>query len=108
MSLQSPFQATAHILAEPSNMSDEVRIIATDSGRLTANDRQVLLLAAEELEHAYKLLIATQAALIESQQQRLALNDALMDARRRQFTPQAFPSLSTGWLTFAPHPPMQL
>lgn len=62
---------------------EELRIIAQDAdARLSAIDRQIIARAADEMEHYLRLLIVTQAELIESQQRRIATNDQLMAARK--------------------------
>lgn len=53
---------------------EELRVMAKDGGHLTLQDRQVIARAAEIVEEMTK----TQAALIESQAMRIALNDRLL------------------------------
>lgn len=61
---------------------EELRILARDGGRLDSDDRRLLALAAEQHESLARQLIAVQAALIESQQQRIALNEQLLELRK--------------------------
>jgi hypothetical protein len=62
---------------------DELRIIAKDGGRLDPTDRAVIARGADELETVYRLLISTQAALIEAQQRQIATNERLIELTRR-------------------------
>lgn len=66
---------------------DELRIIARDGGPLTAADRALIARAADEIEGLGRALVLTQVRLIESQQHRIALNDALLEARRPRPVP---------------------
>lgn len=77
---------------------DELRIIAKDCTGLKGNDRAVIARAADEMEQTLRVLIATNAALIESQQRRIALNDQLLDMKRSNKTFPRFPAISTGWM----------
>lgn len=63
---------------------DELRIIATERGPLAPTDRALIKQAADDFELLAKQLIRTQAELIESQAQRIALNERLIEARRRE------------------------
>lgn len=75
---------------------DGLRIIASDTRGLSAVDRECLRCAAEEMEWLHKHLVATQEALIISQQHRIALNERLLDFTKRE--PYVFPKLSSGWM----------
>lgn len=61
---------------------EELRILAKDGGRLTALDRELLARAADELEYACRELIASQQAVIESQQQRIATTERLIELQK--------------------------
>lgn len=63
--------------------SEELRIIAKDGGKLSASDCALIALAADELEHTQLLLIHTQAAMIEALARQIAVNEQLIEARRR-------------------------
>ena len=65
-----------------SDTLDELRIIASDGGTLSKADCAVLNRAADELENAYRMLISTQAALIESQARRLALRERVLESKQ--------------------------
>lgn len=60
---------------------DELRIIAGEPRVLDKSDRAALLAAADELEHAHKLLLAVNAQLIEANGHRIALTEQLDIAR---------------------------
>lgn len=66
-----------------SDTFDELRIIAKDARGLASDDRAVIVRAADELEHAWRTLVATQAQLIEQQHRRIAVNEQLITARQR-------------------------
>lgn len=82
-------------------MSDtvgELRIIAKDNSRLSAQDREAMNRAADELEQAHRALHATNGALFEANQHRVALNDQIKDLKRQGANPPKFPSVSSGWM----------
>lgn len=71
-----------------SDTFEQLRIIASDGGRLDTADRVLIAHAADELENVCRLLLVMQAELIESQQRRLALNERLIELQRlAPFTP---------------------
>lgn len=74
---------------------DILRIIAQDGGRLDSADRARIAEAAEEFERTHRMLVQTQAALIEANAHRIALNEALL-AHKARAKPM---SMSTGWVT---------
>lgn len=62
--------------------TDELRILAKDGGRLSAEDCRMLARAADEYEVLVKTLVQTQAQLIEAQQRQIAANEQLLELRR--------------------------
>jgi hypothetical protein len=83
-----------------SDIFDELRIIAKDARGLPTTDREVLVRAADELENAYRMLVSTQACLIESQARQIALNDALLGIKRAANPPGVRFSGVFGWVVF--------
>lgn len=79
--IESSFATINRVINEPSNSSDLLRIIA---GELKGQDRQSVLLAAEELELAQRVLTATSLELIETRQRLIAVNERLIEERRAQ------------------------
>lgn len=69
---------------EMSDVFDELRIIATERGPLSGADRATIKQAADDFELLANQLVRTQAELIESQAQHIALNERLSEARRRE------------------------
>lgn len=75
---------------------DEVRIIAIDAP-LKSADRAMLCQAADEFAILARDYLIMQSQLIESQAQRIALNDQLIEIRRKK--PQSNKwSYSSGWM----------
>jgi SAM-dependent MidA family methyltransferase len=72
---------------------DILRIIARDGGRLDSADRAAIAEAANEFEQMQRQLLATHAALIEANAQRIALAERLAECER----PKPL-SMSTGWV----------
>lgn len=70
-----------------SDTFDELRIIATEANGLPQADRAIIAQAAEEYENLQRTLIATSAALIESQARQIAMNDRLIEIKRREVLP---------------------
>jgi hypothetical protein len=64
-------------------ISDYLRIIARDGGRLDIADRAAIALAADELEQAWRATIEVQRALIAANEHRIALNDQLRETRAK-------------------------
>jgi hypothetical protein len=81
-----------------SDTFEELRIIATERGALSSHDRNLLRIAADEMETVYKVLMATQGKLIESQQQRIALNERLLEAKRGVPETNMLAGYSSGWI----------
>lgn len=77
------------------DLADELRIIAhdhiRDRKRLDMHDCLMLFRAAEIVD----MVEATQAALIESQQQRIATNDRLLHLMRERMTKTLAPITAT-------------
>ena len=67
-----------------SDLFDELRIIAKDGGRLSTDDRAKIAQAADDYEAMARALIATQAALIEANNHRIAMQESMLEARRKQ------------------------
>ena len=76
-----------------SDLSDELRIIATESGRLSGADRAVIIQAAEYLEETQRVLVQAQRELIEANARRMAATERLLE-----LNPPSW-SISSGWLT---------
>jgi len=81
------------------DIATELRIIARDTRSMSTPDRSVICEAANLVEQ----LVATQEKLIESQAQRIALNERLLSvigARQKQlFTPISGNFVYKGWVT---------
>src|SRR5262249_42941903 len=79
--VQSVSRDASELCATPmTDTFDELRIIAKDGGRLSTTDRDVIRRAADELQQVSRLLVSTQAALIEAQQRQIATNERLLQA----------------------------
>ena len=77
--------------------ADELRIIAKDGGRLSLVDRQIIAGAADTIDHLARLLVETQAELIEAQAKRIAMHERLADQNRQPACILSQPlSMSTG------------
>jgi hypothetical protein len=81
--------------------ADELRIIATETGRLSVADRATIASAANDLEAAINRAIELDAKLLEANAHRVALADQLT-AERSKTAKAAAPvglswSMSTGW-----------
>jgi hypothetical protein len=76
--------------------ADNLRIIATETGRLSASDRAAIASAAEELEMAILARLQSDVKVLELNAQRIALNDRLKETRRQidalSALPRAAPS----------------
>lgn len=95
---------------QQSDSFDELRIIAKDACGLDGNDRDIIRLAADEIEQLYHLLSQTQAQLIETQRHEIAVGERLLAAMKREQelvaalkapkfdAPQLMGSMSSGWL----------
>jgi hypothetical protein len=79
---QSPFVTTAHVLNEASNSFDVLRIIAKDTRGLGSAERESIRQAADELEDAQRRLIKVYFDLQQTQQQLIAVNEQLIEARK--------------------------
>lgn len=73
------------------DLSDELRIIATET-RLASADRARIVEAAEQFEQMQSALISTNQALIECNAQRVAATERLMELKPRPW------SISSGWI----------
>lgn len=80
--------------------ADELRIIATETGRLSASDRAAIARAANDLEEAINRAISLDARLLEANAHRVALTDQLAAERGKiaQAEPAQPWSMGTGWL----------
>ncbi len=79
---ESPYVTTSRIINEPSNLSDDLRIIADSGTRLDTPTRAIIRQAAELLDESQRMIINTNARLIETQRQWLATNEQLIEARK--------------------------
>jgi hypothetical protein len=81
--------------------ADELRIIATETGRLSATDRATIARAANDLETAINRAISLDRQLLEANAHRVALNDQLIAERRKATAVDGASSLpwsmGTGW-----------
>ncbi len=88
--------------------ASELRIIARDGASLSSADKIVLERAATELDNLLRLCVLLSSELAESQQHRLALQEAVAEYRRKEQSQQKpSMSLSTGWMTVVPRAPYQ-
>lgn len=76
---------------------DVLRIIARDGGRLDSAVRAEIAAAASEFEHTQRLLLETQAQLIEANAHRIAMNEALLVRKRAEANAKPM-SMSSGWV----------
>ena len=83
----SPFIVTSAILAEHSNAFDELRILAKDEPQLSAESRETIRNAADELEAAQRSLVLCHAELIETRNRLIASNDQMISLRKKLITP---------------------
>lgn len=69
-----------HIAEELANpeICAQLRIIAADDKKLTAPDRSLLVLAANELEIAYRQLLVDNQALVEALRHAAALQERIV------------------------------
>ena len=83
------------------DLSDDLRIIATETGRLSVSDRATIAQAANDLEFMIHHANLLNAQLLEANAHRVALQDQLT-AERRKGTAAAPAGLSwsmtTGWV----------
>jgi hypothetical protein len=82
-------------------LSEELRIIATETGRLSAVDRATIARAANDLEAAINRSISLDRQLLEANAHKVALTDQLADERRKAAgaVPAPLPwSMRTGWI----------
>lgn len=90
------------------DLPDELRIIARDGGRLDMADRARISEAADEVEATQRELVRTNLAPIESNAQRIALNEKLLETLRRRDSQKVQPfTMSSGWLTLTVNPPQE-
>ena len=83
------------------DLPDELRIIATESGRLSTADRAAIARAANDLEAAVNRAIMLNRELLEANAHRVALQDQLTGERRKAAAmAPAGPSwsMTTGWV----------
>lgn len=83
MKHESPFAKINGIISEPSSALDDLRIIASNGGRLDGPTRAIISDAADELEATQKLLLSTQASLIEAHARLIATNDRLIELLKK-------------------------
>lgn len=76
---------------------DVLRIIARDGGRLDSAVRAEIAEAANEFERTQRMLLETQAQLIEANAHRIAMNEALLVRKRSEANAKPL-SMSTGWV----------
>lgn len=94
-----------------SDTPDILKIIASETARLTPDDRAAIARAAEELEMSNKQAYLANVALVECRQQIIALNDRIIQLtaelqRNRQSVQaeKAQPwSMGSGWLEVRPN-----
>jgi hypothetical protein len=72
----------------------ELRVIAADAGKLTANDREILKRGADELELAQCTVSTIYAQLLEAKQQLAAAQQRIKDANVP--TTYVFPFVAMG------------
>lgn len=75
------------------DLSEHLRIIARDGGRLDQADRARIAEAAEQFEQMQSALIATNQALIECNAHRLAATERLLELQ-----PRPLFEMSSGWI----------
>ena len=83
------------------DLADELRIIATETGRLSVSDRATIARAADDLEAAINRAIMLDRELLEANAHRVALQDQLTAERRKAvIAGSAAPSwsMTTGWV----------
>lgn len=73
------------------DLSDELRVIASDKVMPSSGDFDLMVCAADELDDLHRRLLATQEALIESQGKRIAQYDRLHELKRKQEQPVPMP-----------------
>ena len=79
---ESPYVSMSNLLNEHEFSFDVLRIIAKDRHALTSEDREHMLIAADQLEASYRNIFIVAEKLAEAKQQNQALSDALMEARK--------------------------
>ncbi len=79
--MESPFLTTQAILAEPFDAVSGLRIIAKDNRSLSRVDRETLIIAAEELDQAYRMYAVLHGELVTTRQQLAAVSEQLRGAR---------------------------
>jgi hypothetical protein len=82
----SPYETTARVLSEPSNLCDDLVIIAGETGRLHGAQRAVIRHAADELLEAQNALVSLGLRLRKTMAQLIAANEQLLEMRRREQT----------------------
>jgi len=102
---ESAFTAIARVIGEPANGFDNLRIIAKDTARTMAVDRETIRSAADELEASQRAHLATHRQLIETQQKLIAVNERLLESERQLLAvkkPVTAPfeklQMSSGWV----------
>lgn len=73
--------------------SNDLRIIATEPGRLSRDDRATIIQAAEYFEETQRALVQAQRELIEANAMRVAATERLLELR-----PPLSWAMSSGWL----------
>lgn len=87
------------------DVADELRIIATEIGRLSAADRATIARGANDLEAALNRAIVLDTQLLEANAHRVALTDQL-NAERRKSAGTAVAllwTMTTGWVRAETH-----
>jgi hypothetical protein len=81
------------------DLADELRIIATETGRLSVSDRATIAQAANDLEYMIRHSNMLNSQLLEANAHRVALTDQLAAERRKAAAPAQLPwSMGTGWV----------
>jgi hypothetical protein len=99
--MESPFVTVARVCSEPTNISDDLRIIASGPARLDTPSRELIRSAADELETAQRDILTMQAQLIETQRRLIAVNDQLLAARKAALPVPSVDrkwTMGTGWI----------
>lgn len=82
------------------DLATELRIIATEAGRLDPGDRAKIAEMVEHFEWLQDELTRTRAALFEETARRIAASERLTQLQPKPALPM---SMSSGWLSFTPN-----
>src|ERR1700677_1768756 len=91
---ESAFVTVNNIIAEQTNVVEELSIIAKDERHLKAADRDALIRGADELETAQRSCAFVYAALLDTQRQLAAVSEKLTEVRAENARSHSLPSLS--------------